>query len=120
MSTRSEARVGWTLALAVFVGACAGPTAPPRAQGVPLSAVWAGGVDGGAWIDCRKGEGDGLFRCEVYDDFTAARVAEGLFRLEGVAADGSSATLRYSAFDGTRILLQGGGSLKPEPGGQGF
>ena len=29
----------------------AGP--PARAHGIPQDAVWAGGVDGGAWIACR-------------------------------------------------------------------
>ena len=41
------------VAFLILLTGCATTAAPPRPQGVPTSAVWAGGADGGAWIQCK-------------------------------------------------------------------
>ncbi len=44
--------------------------APPRPASVSASAVWRGGQDGGAWIDCRwqAKEPYASYACETYAD----------------------------------------------------
>jgi hypothetical protein len=42
-----------------------------RAVNVPAGTVWAGGSDGGSYIDCSPQDTDGTNPCTVYDESTA-------------------------------------------------
>jgi hypothetical protein len=36
----------------LFLMGCSASSPPPRPRGLPSTAIWAGGSDGGAWMDC--------------------------------------------------------------------
>ena len=58
------------------------PTVPDRPQTVPASSVWAGGVDGGAWIACTNVDEARInYRCTVHDDGVGELWAEGDYTL---------------------------------------
>jgi hypothetical protein len=44
-----------------------GANPPPKPLNVPLSAQWAGGVDGGVWITCQVSEENKMNLCSIYD-----------------------------------------------------
>jgi hypothetical protein len=116
------------IAFSLLVAACGerGTNAPPRPASVPPAAVWAGGVDGGAWLDCRELPGaPGRYRCAAYDDYTGSVWAEGdyVLRLSRWNKTQSEAqlepaarpsTLRYDAFDGEVVHLAGSLVLVPD------
>jgi hypothetical protein len=54
---------------------------PNRPANIPKSALWAGGPDGGVWIDCAVPL-KGVFKCGVYAQQTGAVLEEGDFGLE--------------------------------------
>jgi len=100
-------------ATAFWLTVCTSHAKPPmRPSRVPPSAVWAGGVDGGAFIDCRV-RTDGLNDCAVYNDYTGDVWMQGTFELNGLARGATDAELHYSFADGERIGLLGGGILSP-------
>ena len=89
--------------------------APKRPDAVPVSAVWAGGVDGGVFIDCApslKGEPN---PCTVYNDGTGDVEMSGKFTLKGQTRGAASDELRYAFADGESVGLQGGSELIPLP-----
>jgi hypothetical protein len=114
---------------ALAVAGCQKDGAPDRPKSVPPDAVWAGGADGGAWIHCaavRQGK-PGRFFCKLFDDQAGKAWASGRFLLEATGSQGPAAALaaaatmtvddlrdRYDAFDGERILLDGGFALVPD------
>lgn len=51
---------------------------PERPAGVPSSAKWAGGLDGGAWVDCNENQGH-LIACRIYANVTGVLMEEGEF-----------------------------------------
>jgi hypothetical protein len=52
-----------------------------RPSGVPPSAIWAGGQDGGSYIRCDVDAGRDLNTCTVWDDFNGWVVENGEYRL---------------------------------------
>lgn len=52
--------------------------APERPANVPDSALWAGGVDGGMWVEC-SATNSGALACRVYANVTGALVEDGEF-----------------------------------------
>jgi hypothetical protein len=52
-----------------------GSQVPVRPANVPASAQWAGGADGGAWIECSP-TGHGSLACRVFADVTGAMMEE--------------------------------------------
>ncbi len=71
-----------------------------------MSAMWAGGADGGAWFECTPaGE---MFRCVVYHDVTGGVEARGEYRL---LPNGGDRSLTYRGFDGDTIYLSGNRKL---------
>lgn len=112
------------LVLAICLVGCktehARPDAPSRPAKVPASAVWAGGVDGGAFIDCKaKDEARLSYFCTVYDDSVGDEWAKGdytLVRSRWVEAEKRAAhdpleappaKLTFTGFDGETIFLEG-------------
>jgi hypothetical protein len=114
----------WRTLLAAVVcllGAACGETevvAPPRPASVPTAAVWAGGADGGAWLDCVAVQrAHSRYRCTVYNDYGGSVWADGEYVLRSVrwddqkkkalfgAVNEAPTVLQYSSFDGDIIRL---------------
>ncbi len=103
------------LLLLALTGACkctSTVTPPPRPPAVPAAAVWAGGLDGGAWILC-KPQGPREFDCTIYGD-SGDLWAQGRYRPS--PADAASQGLHFSFFDGEIIGLANDGFLEPVSG----
>ncbi len=99
-----------------FLMACNRDYTPKRAAGVPESAVWAGGADGGAWIECQVTPNGKSNPCKIWNDQTGALEAMGDFHMEKALRAATEEELRYQGFDGTRIHLSGDKSMVPLPG----
>ncbi len=89
---------------------------PTRVPGVPESATWAGGADGGQWFLCSpRSESLTRFDCSIYNDFTGTVTAEGQFELrQGDVTLGLQSlavpvvvpnALEFRSFDGGTIEL---------------
>lgn len=76
--------------------------APPKPPSVPASAVWAGGADGGAWIDCTAMSSKRRYKCSVWNDFGDPWIRSGDYLL------GSAASLDFEAFNGEFFFVRGG------------
>ena len=85
---------------------------PPRPVGVPQSATWAGGADGGAFIDCRV-NADASDTCKVYNDFTGQIWMSGIYVLKGQQRGATREELVYLGADGEEIFLANGATLIP-------
>lgn len=95
-----------------FMTACATePTVPPHPKSVPASAVWAGGTDGGAFIECSYDSETRLNKCTAYNDHTGEIETTGTFKIAGPSRANEADKFRYSAFDGNRIYLMDGSIL---------
>jgi hypothetical protein len=145
---RAHALAGVTLAgvtaligvfIAASVAACTAERHPPaRPLLVPQTAAWAGGADGGAWIDCWRASDvehakdnaphtdlDDRFDCRVYDEGGGIQM-KARFRMMDVERGPSGAqtlkptadprrTLRYGGWDGCRILVDDSGNNNTHP-----
>jgi hypothetical protein len=89
-------------------------SAPPRPDGVPVSAVWVGGTDGGVFVVCDSPEsGVDVYPCTVFNDGTGDVLMSGRFAVKTTHPGPAVRDLKYSAYDGRDILLQNGSSLVP-------
>ena len=123
MSARSHA-LSRALLVSAFVGALGvaacgrrGTPPPPRPASVPVDAVWAGGLDGGAFISCLAvgREPTNLFECVVFEDRSGHVVARGRFGTRPTFNISLGELRRsYAAFDGSSILLANGAALAPD------
>ena len=84
-----------------------------RPTHVPETALWVGGGDGGAYIECSVDAKRDVDMCTVWNDFTGEIVESGKYRLvkENRAATQSELKLRFADFSGL-IYLGGGLILK--------
>jgi hypothetical protein len=119
------------LLAALFVSACV--TYPPhRPVGVNEVAVWAGGRDGGVWVDCQDvSQGKNVFECSVFDEL-GVLLRQQDFRLVEVHVQNSSLPqlrfeqiaravqldevrrIGFRAYDGEKLSLLNGWALIPE------
>jgi len=115
------------LLLALAVCACTESSRPPsRPPSVPEAALWAGGVDGGAWVACRYSTKEPFtgYDCSVFHHPSGKPWAEGTYALvrssgtgrppevpEGPFAGGTIDSV--NAYDGESILLGHGRRLVP-------
>ena len=82
---------------------------------VPTNATWAGGPDGGAYIDCTPSQNGEPNACTVYNDSTGDVWMSGGFVLPNHHGS-SAAQLKYSGSpDGNSIYLQDNLVLSPAP-----
>lgn len=90
--------------------------APPRPQGVPEKAVWAGGLDGGAFILLNPTSPAGRYAGKIYDDNTGEVIFSGTLRVDSKASIPINVTDRkaFDAWDGDTLYLTDGRSLSPE------
>ena len=101
------------MCVAAIIGCSSRIEPPPRPSSVPQSAIWAGGADGGAFIDCRV-NADGFDSCAVYNDFTGQIwTPDKVYVLKGRNRGATQQELVYSGADGERIFLSNGDYLIP-------
>ena len=98
---------------------------PERKSGIPETAVWAGGVDGGSWIQCTREHGI-EYSCAIYNDYTGHILAKGTFlhrkltydaderKTEVVSLEGQQKLPPYVHYDGIFIHLAGEEALVPD------
>lgn len=101
---------------AVFYFSDPAPSLPPvRPSAVPKSAIWAGGVDGGFWLDCATIRTQTpRLACSVYYDWTGELEAQGEYvPLEPDATEVGS-WRNFLGFDGATIMLPGSGGFVPD------
>ena len=111
---RTDPASGPLLLCALFsVAACSLSPPPERPASVPSSAVWAGGADGGSWIACEP-LGGRRYDCAIYYEGDGAVWDQGLFEfVSGPRGAEPRDPLRYSHFNGVRVLLSdGAGTLE--------
>lgn len=99
------------VAIVATVAGCGDMTTPTRPSGVPSSAVWVGGRDGGAFVDCRPSEADQPNPCTVYNETIGDIWMSGTFIIQGKERGASGIELKYVGADGSRIYLQGNQTL---------
>jgi hypothetical protein len=117
-------RLLWLLAAgAAYACTLAPPQPPPRPAGVPVEAVWAGGVDGGDWLLCvpEVAAPKGSFSCRVFSDQTGLLTTQGKHVFAECEANGACtpqaevpSTLRYEFFDGVTVHLADELALVPD------
>ncbi len=75
-------RLHTLVAILLWVGFACGraESPPPRPRGLPQSAVWAGGVDGGSWLDCSKVAGSpNRWNCKLFSQQNGRFLSWGQF-----------------------------------------
>jgi hypothetical protein len=99
---------------------------PPRARGVPLDAIWAGGPDGGVWIVAQKIAGsEDHYACKIFFDSTGDLWADGDYVLRRTVWDSKLREARFypvasppekidfGGFNGELLFLQDSLVLAP-------
>lgn len=86
---------------------------PERLPAIPKTAVWAGGVDGGAWIRCLLDQEKNANWCTVWDDQDGHVSARTYYVLRKTGAPVPESDLHYAFFSGTYIELADGRVLEP-------
>lgn len=112
------------LALGIALAAIyCGHSDPARPATVPAEATWAGGVDGGAWIQCgvRYKEPATVYECSIYSEGRGDLNTKGRFVFvrcdpNGRCTPGISLMRRprFEAFDGVRLYLASEEFLVPD------
>ena len=109
-------RIALSIVSILIVAGCQQHAAVPvKPANVPTSAVWAGGVDGGAFIDCTPSSTTAANACTVYDDSTGEVWMSGRFTLQGQNRGARMEELKFDGADGARIFLQNNMILYPQP-----
>jgi hypothetical protein len=98
-----------------LLGCKAAHRPPVRPTSVPETAIWSGGAEGGAWIDCQIGNERNANHCTVYNDQTGDVWKTGFFIIRGENRAASREELKYNGFDGDYIHLSDGRTLDPLP-----
>ena len=92
---------------------------PKRPLNVPITAMWAGGVDGGHWFDCMPDSSDPFtYICSIYNENTGSTISKGKYLLRSLHWDTVNKKniylkvseqlkdLKYNSYDGEKINLQ--------------
>jgi hypothetical protein len=119
----SIGRCSLVLAVAInaLLSACqcevrsAEPEAPPRPSGVHAKAIWAGGIDGGAFIRLIPAKADGTYAARIYNDHSGDLEFNGKLRLKELsqAPIDVNDPKTYSGWDGESLFLRDGRILRP-------
>lgn len=94
--------------------ACYRPYPPSRPTGVPQSAAWAGGWDGGGWVTCSDDDRGEENVCTIYDEQGRTR-GPAHYRLKDLKRAARAGELRYTYVTGRAIGLEGGLELIQVP-----
>lgn len=83
--------------------------APPREPGIPESAIWHGGIDGGVWIDMDTTEIPNQFHVHCYFDGSGRTWEKGIFLLDSLSVQENYSIEKLhgviNGFDGVRIFF---------------
>lgn len=121
----SSSRCLRTLALAAAIAASLSacrcsvqstePDPPSRPSGVPVKAVWAGGIDGGNFILLSPATPTGTYSAKIYNDHSGDLEFSGKLRLQApsTAPIDVNDSKTYSAWDGDSLFLRDGRILTP-------
>lgn len=90
-------------------------TEPPRPNGVPIEAVWDGGMKGGSFILCDVRPKENVNHCTVYHASSGIIWSQGDFRLMPGDRAAQPDELSYVGYDGVVIHLTDGRSLAKVP-----
>ena len=94
-------------AFSIFSVGCYRAYPPALLRGVPSSAQWAGGSDGGGWVTCSDDKYGEHNICTIYDEEGRTRgPAQYQLRILNRAAQANE--LRYKYVTGQTIGLEGG------------
>lgn len=77
-----------------------------RPKGLPDSAVWSGGLDGGSYIDCYYNKQTERDDCTIYNDYTGNVMGSGSYVLEGQTHGAKPDQLKYAGTDWQSIFLK--------------
>jgi hypothetical protein len=80
----SESGISVLILILITLSACSSQEnwePKQRPPGVPVSAIWAGGPDGGSYIWCDLDAARDVNTCTVWNDFTGGVVESGEYRL---------------------------------------
>jgi hypothetical protein len=109
----NHARITLCLILSVAVNVlmigCYRAYPPARPEGVPSSAVWAGGLDGGGWVTCSS-DLKAYNVCAIYDEEGRTQ-GPSRYSLKGLDRAASPNELHYTYCTGKAIGLEGGMEL---------
>lgn len=83
-----------------------------RPIGVPSTAVWAGGADGGCYVQCSIDKERNVNHCNVWNDFTGELATSGDFRLIDQNRPASQSELIFKGAINEFIYLRNGLTLK--------
>lgn len=96
-----------TVLFALGLGACYYDYAPPdRLPGISEGAVWAGGPDGGALIECFLDEAAEANWCTTWSDQVGHVTARTFFVLRETSRPVSEDELKGASFNGIFIRLE--------------
>jgi len=85
---------------------------PERLKGIPESAFWVGGPDGGSWFVVTDIGAKDIYCFTIYFDSTAKIWYQGNFKLIGKHKSLRELKKSLSGFDGERIILVNGEYLE--------
>lgn len=97
----------------LLVGCEMKPEVPARLPGISPSAVWAGWIDGGTWVECWFDREADANWCTAWNDQTGEVVARTHYVLRSNGSAVPDHELKYVSFNGTDISLVGGRVLAP-------
>lgn len=95
------------LAVNLLVMSCYRPYPPSRPAGVPSSAAWAGGWDGGGWVTCSSDAGAEFNSCTIYDEQGRTH-GSAQYRLKDLNRAARPGELKYTYVTGKAIGLESG------------
>jgi len=106
--------LGVALTVVMFLVGCEmKPEVPPRLPGISPTAVWAGWVDGGTWVECWFDKEANANWCTAWNDQTGEVAARTHYVLRSNGAAVLDHDLKYVSFNGTDISLTGDRVLVP-------
>jgi hypothetical protein len=89
---------------------CYRPYPPPKPNGFPIEAAWAGGLDGGGWVHCSTPSPD-YNECTTFDE-DGRTTGPGLYVLKRESRAARQEELKYTYVTGKVVGLQGGLELE--------
>ncbi len=106
-------RVGVPALAALLLNACQCDYVPERLPGISAGAVWAGGPDGGSWIECSFEMDAKANWCTAWDDVDGHVVARTYYVLRD-SGQPITDSVGLLFFDGLYIHLVDGRLLEPQ------
>jgi hypothetical protein len=107
ITRRTVLASGFTAFLTIFPIACQRAYPPALPSGVPTSAQWAGGLDGGGWVTCSNDTTGEQNTCTIYDEEGRTR-GSSQYKLRNLNRAANENELHYKYVTGQAIGLDGG------------